>query len=73
MLAMSTMVRANEMELRIKHTSRTGILPPVSFTHRDEKLKMRDARNAHVKPEFQTRLQSTRCSGALSYKQGRAA
>eukprot|EP00878_Enallax_costatus_P046348 GHUV01056221.1.p1 GENE.GHUV01056221.1~~GHUV01056221.1.p1 ORF type:complete len:167 (+),score=30.04 GHUV01056221.1:61-501(+) len=64
-LVISTMVRANEIELRIKHTSRTGILPPVSFTQSDDQLKMRDAKKAQVKPEFHICLRKRKCSERL--------
>lgn len=56
-LVMSMIVRPNDIELRMKHTSSTGILPPVNFTHRAEKLKISDAKNAQVIPELHNHLQ----------------
>lgn len=63
--------RPREMELLTRHTSRTGILPAVSFTKRPRKEKMRDARNEHVSPESQITLQQRhRCSELTCLKLG---
>jgi len=54
-----------DIELLIRHTSRTGTLPAVSLTNRAENEKMRLAKNEQVRPESQMSLHTNKPSSVL--------